>query len=392
MVQHRCLRRAASVVGVALTLVIAGCGLESDPLAFNDPDESGSVVETPDLVEGDASGADDDASTATSEPELGPEDEAGGSDELGAAPPVPTGPTAPLTGQPVDDPALASRSALAIKIDNHVSARPQWGLLDADIVFDYRAEGVTRFMAVYHSQLPETIGPVRSSRTSDFDLLTALGTPLYASSGGNDIVMSRLRSVDAVAVTDQTESAYYRTSGRPAPHNLVVDPRDLYAAATGDGHQGAPPPAWFEFRNAEGASAEVARGAAVSTAEVEIDFTGSPTVRFEWDAAQTGWIRLQDGQLHVAAESGEPLAPRNVVIMVTDYRTSSADAASPELVSVGSGAAYALVDGRVIEGTWSRLSPADTPTLTDLDDEQIVLAPGQTWVLFPQPGQVTIFD
>ena len=160
-------------------------------------------------------------------------------------PPLPAlGPVAPLTGLP----ALAAdvaRSAMVIKVDNHPRARPQTGLDQADIVFDLRAEGITRFAAVFQSNIPEPVGPVRSSRTSDFDLLRGFDTPIYGSSGGNDHVTNGLRGLPIVELTNRTRNEYFRDFSRPAPHNLYINGSDLYDLAPTDLPNPQP---WFEYR------------------------------------------------------------------------------------------------------------------------------------------------
>ena len=93
---------------------------------------------------------------------------------------VAPGPPAPLTGLPVADEAAAKRPALILKIDNSDgpgcpdTARPQIGLNQADIVIEELVEGITRFMAVFQSNIPDTVGPIRSARSSDVDLLHSL--------------------------------------------------------------------------------------------------------------------------------------------------------------------------------------------------------------------------
>ncbi len=354
---------------------------------------------------------------------------------------------APLTGEVTDVGTDLTRPALVVKIDNHPDARPQTGLELADIVFDLRAEGVTRFTAVFHSAIPDPVGPVRSSRTSDFDLLWGFNNPLYASSGGNDYVMGALAGVDAIAVTNHSRPEYFRDGSRPAPHNLYVDGTDLYALAPEDGTE--PPFPWFDYRGADGAPAEVGDPATTANGDttveipastdddeppsdddpsstdgadgtdpaadgvaddgadddevgddevevavgepvpgpVTIAFREGPTVGFTWDEATQGWPRTQNGEPHVTV-GGDQLAPANVVIMVTSYVRSPADAASPELVSTGSGDLIVLTDGHVITGTWERPEADQAPTLADDDGRPIVLMPGQTWVLYPEAGQV----
>jgi Protein of unknown function (DUF3048) N-terminal domain/Protein of unknown function (DUF3048) C-terminal domain len=292
------------------------------------------------------------------------------------------GPVAPLTGLPATGDVDLSRPALVLKIDNRAEARPQIGIDQADMVFDVRAEGVTRFMAVFHSQTPNPAGPVRSSRTSDFDLLRGFDHPLYGSSGGNDFVMQALKSVPAQAVTNFTRTEYYRDRKRPPPHNLMIDANKLYALA---GDQVQTPKPWFAFRLATEA---LPPSAVAATGPVKIAFTDGPTAGYTWDESVKGWLRTQDGAAHTVAGGGQ-LAPANVVVLETTYKTSPADATSPEVVSVGKGKAFVLTAGRIITGTWSRPTAEDKPTLLDTAGTPIALTPGQTWVELPQAGQTS---
>ena len=298
--------------------------------------------------------------------------------------PVDIGPLAPFTGLPADQELLA-RSALIIKIDNHPSARPQTGLEMADIVFDIRAEGVTRFAAVFHSELPEPVGPVRSSRTSDFDILRGFDTPVYGSSGANNYVARGLRELPIVELTNRTRNEYFRDFSRPAPHNLFVDAPVLLGLAP----DGLPrPQAWFDYRSEnEGLPATAER----AIGPVEVAFTGSPVVSHVWDDRAGGWFRTQDGRPHLTSD-GDQLAPENVVIMVTDYSVSPADATSPEVRSTGTGELVVLTDGHIVEGTWSRPEPTDKPLLADSAGQEISLTPGKTWVLMAEVDQVSFTE
>lgn len=290
------------------------------------------------------------------------------------------GPIAPFTGLPIDRDAV-DRPALMVKIDNHPRARPQTGLDQADIVFDLRAEGITRFAAVFQSRLPDPVGPVRSSRTSDFDLLRGFDNPLYASSGGNDYVANGLRSLPIVELTNRTRNEYFRDFSRPPPHNLYVNTSDLYALAPDDLPRPRP---WFRYRSPDD---ELPPSAQPAAGPVTIAFTGSPLVTHEWDEAVGGWLRTQDGAPHLTVD-GDQLAPENVLIFVTDYSTSPADPISPEVRSTGGGPLVVLTAGHVVFGTWERPTAEDKPVLLDTDGDPIALTPGRTWVLMPEEGQV----
>lgn len=292
----------------------------------------------------------------------------------------PVGPVAPMTGLAVDE--EISRPALVIKIDNHPNARPQWGINNADIVYEEVVEGnITRFAAVFHSTDASPVGPVRSARTSDFDLLTDKNTPLFANSGGNPTVLSMLRSVDTISVNvNALPNLYFRERSRRAPHNLMTSTADLISAR---GDDGGIPPAMFEYRSA-GAELD---SSAVPATGVDIAY-GGHNVSYDWDEEVGGWARTQNGTPHTDVD-GVRVAPPNVVVQVISYGRSPADAASPEAILVGEGDAFVFTDGHVIEARWSRPSKTDVTTFTTLDGDPIALTPGRTWVALPRVGQVT---
>lgn len=254
------------------------------------------------------------------------------------------------------------------------------------MVFDVRAEGVTRFAAVFHSVIPDPVGPVRSSRTSDFDLLRGLDNPLYASSGGNAYVARNLRTLPIVELTNLTRTEYFRDFSRPAPHNLYVNGSDLYELAPDDLPEPQP---WFDYRRS--GNDDPPSTATTMTGPVTIAYTGSPTVTHTWDPSVKGWLRTQDSNPHTTA-GGDQLAPENVVIMVTDYSTSPADAISPEVRSTGSGPVVVLTNGWAVAGTWDRPTAEDKPTLLDSGGDPILVTPGRTWILMPEPGQISFPD
>ncbi|MEO0495128.1 MAG: DUF3048 domain-containing protein, partial [Actinomycetota bacterium] len=107
--------------------------------------------------------------------------------------------TALLTGLTTFD--AQARPALAVKIDNVTAARPQAGINQADIVYVEEVEGgLTRLAAVFHSVTPDQVGPIRSMRTGDFDLLGQFNSPLFSNSGGNRVARQLLRQSTLVDV------------------------------------------------------------------------------------------------------------------------------------------------------------------------------------------------
>ena len=298
-----------------------------------------------------------------------------------AAKEEPKGPPAPLTGLPLADPAALTRPALVVKIDNSDgkdcanTSRPQLGINDADVVFEIFVEGITRFAAVFQSKMPETVGPIRSARSTDVDILPSLKKPLFAWSGNNANVASDLRKIRDSYVNVGYEASpwsnrYYRVSeGRCLPHNLFVNPPDLADAAPA----GAAPEPLFARK---AAAAPLPEGQGVSTEGVR--FSAGHDVTFKWNAVTKQWERSQNGTPHVDSDD-KVLATDNLVVLAVVYKQSSTPG-SLQAVSVGQGKAFVYMQGKVIEGSWQR-GAADEPwALTDGEGRPIELNPGRTWV------------
>jgi hypothetical protein len=292
----------------------------------------------------------------------------------------------PLSGIATRSPV--DRPALAVKIDNVSAALPQTGIEDADLVVEEMVEGsLTRLVAVFHQRMPSTVGPVRSIRTTDIDVLEALGRPLLAASGANGGVLDEVADAALVNVNALVVGgAYFRSRNRSAPHNLYARTANLLAADQG---RGGRPPQLFAYRQAPAGAGEGASDGVGSVAEgVDINF-GSTQVGFRWAATDRGWRRTQNGRPHLTAAGGQ-LSPRNVVVLEVAYTPSVVDARSPEAQTVGTGRAWAFTDGRVVTGSWHRASSEDPFDLRDDGDQVIELTPGTTFMELAPPGSVTI--
>ncbi|MFT5200851.1 MAG: hypothetical protein ACI9C1_000216 [Candidatus Aldehydirespiratoraceae bacterium] len=286
-----------------------------------------------------------------------------------------------LTGQSTfDDP---TRPALAVKIDNVPAARPQAGINQADIVFVEEVEGgLTRLAAVFHSEGAEAVGPVRSMRTGDFDLLAQLNGPLFANSGGNRGSRAQLKNSSLVDVSVNVfSSSYYRDSGRRAPHNLITNAFNLWSL--GRNLEGAATPSpFFQFRTAS----QPLPSGAQSINGVSIDY-GSTRVEYSWNGS--GWDRTQDGQPTVDAD-GVRVAPTTVVVQFTDYIPSSADARSPEAVTIADGTAWVLTAGQLVPVAWNREALAEqTKYRIPGSGNEVAILPGKIWIELPRPGEAS---
>lgn len=300
-------------------------------------------------------------------------------------------PLAPLTGLPDKSGVVTKRPALSVKIDNAPKARPQSGLDVADVVFEEVVEGgATRFIAVFHSAAPETVGPIRSVRPMDPNIVTALGG-LVAYSGGIPEYVALMRRAPVQDVNiDVATSAYRWDRGRPKPHDLFASPDGLWAMAKE--RFAAPPQPLFEYR------APGVRGVPEVNEEpfgeadapsLRIPYSQLASAAYDWDAASGTWKRAQDGAPHTAA-SGARIAPQNLVVQFVKTRrlgkVDRSGTAVTESIVVGEGDAWVLSGGRVAKGRWSKPDPVSPTRYTDAAGNPVKFAPGRTWVHYAPVG------
>ncbi|WP_079142388.1 DUF3048 domain-containing protein [Streptomyces sp. LUP30] len=263
---------------------------------------------------------------------------------------------------------------LAVKIDNAPDARPQTGLDSADVVYAEQVEGgLSRLMAVYASRLPKAVGPVRSARESDLELLRQFERPVLAYSGAQSKLLPLIDRAPLDAVTPGKKSdAYFRGGERPAPHNLYLRPSRLLPAAPGKGALTT----GFRFGPApSGGRAETSRTVRYPAA----GFT------FAWSASRARWLVSTDGRPTVATD-GQRLAPATVVVQYVRVRASRfhdfLGNNTPYTQTVGSGKAEVLRGGRAYDVNWKRAKAEDGTEFTAADGRPVAFAEGQVWVVF----------
>ncbi|CAL9387188.1 DUF3048 domain-containing protein [Streptomyces sp. enrichment culture] len=270
--------------------------------------------------------------------------------------------------------APASGPVLAVKVDNVRAARPQTGLEDADVVYAEPVEaGLSRLMAIYATKLPESVGPVRSARESDLELLGQFDQPVLAFSGAQSKLLPLIDKAPLRAEpADEDSAAYARDPNRQAPHNLYLRPDELLRKPSG----AAALTTGFTYGKAP------AGGHAESSHTVRYP---SASFTFTWSDSRDRWLVAMDGSPARTTDGGR-LAPATVVVQHVTVRESAfrdfRGSNSPYVESVGSGQAEVLRDGRAYDATWKRGAAEDGTTFTTEDGKPLHFAEGQVWVVF----------
>ena len=267
---------------------------------------------------------------------------------------------------------------LAVKIDDTNAAHPQIGLEDADVVYIEQVEGgVTRLAAIFSSVIPERIGPIRSARISDIDILAQYGRVAFAFSGAQKKLLpvidaANLQNLGAQA---QPPSIYTTDPNRVPPFAMVLRADLLMAKVVEKNYQ-------ITTAHNVGWSFGDAPQGGKPTESVIMHW---PAARYSaaWSESQSRWLLSHNSESDVS-ESGIVLGPTTLVIQMvsitdSEYR-DKVGGITPFSQTVGNGRGFILRDGKTFNALWSRASEGVGTTWTSSDGKEIKFAPGQIWV------------
>jgi hypothetical protein len=238
------------------------------------------------------------------------------------------------------------------------------------------------------------VGPIRSARSTDINLLAPLYHPLFSYSGANRDFKQLVRASSMIDVgVENFPGKYFRGGGKPAPHNLMSNTTWLHELAAKDAQ--APPPL-FSYRGAGTRPSEPeARPVSRVSATWTYQGRGRTGVSYDWDTAANGWTRIMNGSLHVDS-AGRKVTPTNVIIQFvtyhdTGYRDSSG-AEVPEADVIGSGDGWFLSAGYLAPIRWEKRDKDEVTIFRGKDGRYARLLPGRTWVELVPVGQGNATD
>lgn len=306
-----------------------------------------------------------------------------------------------LTGQLFPDEESRNRRALIVKISNYPPlVRPQTGLNRADVVFEYEVEGgVTRFAAIFRSDIPERVGSVRSARLLDLELVRMYNA-LLAYSGTSEPIQNIIRNLDYSFLFftplwgDNCENAGFCRdqeridAGYPLEHTMFLNPTVLYDLATRRNVNAGYPARGFAFSIFPDPNGRTAN-------DIDISWYGQIEARWQWDPQADRYVRYTDGVPHLDAGDGEQLWIDNLVVIEVphddqppifpegaNYLSTDIQLRAPEGEEFGQGRAFLLRDGVWYEGYWRRRGSeaGDALLLLYGNNRPMMMKPGRTWV------------
>ncbi|MGV3488480.1 MAG: DUF3048 domain-containing protein [Tuberibacillus sp.] len=280
--------------------------------------------------------------------------------------------TYPLTGLPAKD-GVINRRVIGVMVNNHSLARPQSGLHKADIVYEVLAEGqITRFLAIFQSQPPDVIGPVRSARPYYIELNNGYGG-IYIAHGWSPQAQTILKS----GVTDYIQGLFYdgtlfkRASFRKAPHNSYIPYENVIKGAKEKGYdvtQNVQPLTFLtkkEVKNIPGEDVQ----------KVTVTYSKDNIVSYVYHPDDGLFYRQINGEQAADRETKTPLTAANVFIVSAKH--SFIDGYRREIDLTSGGPAYLLQKGKLQEVEWKNVNDRILPYK---DGQPMKLVPGTTWI------------
>ncbi len=280
----------------------------------------------------------------------------------------------PLTGMVTKK--EPDQRAIAVMINNHPKARPQSGLNKADIVYEILAEGdITRFLAVFQSEKPGKIGPVRSARDYYIKLAKGLNA-LYIAHGYSPEAKKMLNNhyIDNLNGIVYDGTLFQRSKARKAPHNSYITYENILKGAKQKKYsmKGLPPS--FQFLTDD--ESKAIKGNEANSLKITYSNGGISDSKFEYDAALGKYKRFSGGNQTADLETNDPILVDNIFIIETVHRfIDSYGRRDVDLTSGGKG--YLLQKGKVNEVNWENRDGLIVPLK---NGEEVRMVPGKTWV------------
>jgi hypothetical protein len=272
----------------------------------------------------------------------------------------------------------ADGPVLVVKVDDTAQAHPQIGLDKADLVYIEEVEGgLTRLAAVFSSEIPTQVGPVRSARISDIDLLSQYGHVAFAYSGAQTKMLPVIAAANLENFGAQRESPtiYTRDESRFAPVNLILR-ADLLVSKIKDQAVSI-----ASSKNMGWTFGPAPRGGQ-AILSVKLTWPAN-TYGASWSPTESRWLLVHSNSPDLAAD-GSQLGPTTLVIQTVSITPSrfhdKFGGVTPFSATIGAGTGYILRNGFAFAAKWSRPDATSGTTWTLPDGTPIPFAGGQIWV------------
>ena len=283
----------------------------------------------------------------------------------------------PFTGERIAE--ETTMRPVLVTINNHPQARPQSGLAQADVVYEMLAEGdVTRFLALFQSEIPETIGPIRSARSYFIDIAKGLDA-FYIAHGYSPEAKTMLDQhvVDHMNGMQYDGTYFKRSSERKAPHNSYISGENLLAGAEKVGtsilYQKKVSYPFYEAQD------NVKIGLQAKNLAINYSNSGSFNSEYKYNEETNRYTKYAAGTETIDYDTKESILIANVLFFEMPHRVIDNEGRRSIDISA-SGKAYLFQAGTMREVQWKNQD--GLLIAVEADGSGVQLVPGKTWVHF----------
>lgn len=280
-----------------------------------------------------------------------------------------------LTGLPVEE-AVMSKRPIAVMIDNHIGARPQSGLADAEVVFEILAEGnITRYMAILQETDLNSIGPVRSARPYFIDKALEFDA-LYVHVGGSLAALSDISEFNMADIDGMNRGSdtFWRVNHKKIPHNMYTSTKALRDAAKRSGYRTN-----FDVEFAAFSKEEQSFQNAEDLESIRFGFSRYYKPSFVYNAESKMYDRLVKDTPQLEEFSSEAISTKNIIVLKMNTKVIDNEGRL-SIDTVGSGSGYYISCGKKVDIDWAKESRKGKTVYTR-NGEELMLNPGNTWIV-----------
>lgn len=270
----------------------------------------------------------------------------------------------PLTGEMVSK----VQNLTAVMVNNHGKARPQTGLIDADIVYELEMEGlITRFFALFYGDPPKHVGPVRSARPYTLALAKEWDA-YFVHVGGSDEAFALVEKWGIRDIDDtHGHPGFWLDETRKRPHNTYINLERALRGKDGNGK-------FKEWNFVDGYDN------VPDYKEIKLKYSKYNRIKYAWDNQEKKYERYINGYKHIDRISGRQITAKNIIIQYAKHTYSGDKEKHIEIDIIGKGKAEYFLGGKYFEGTWEKKSLAAPTRFYDKDGNHIKPVKGNTWI------------
>ena len=280
---------------------------------------------------------------------------------------------------------LKQRRPVAVMINNHVEARPQSGLNSSDVVFEALAEsGITRFLAIFWSEAPKKVGPIRSARQYYLEWLSPYD-PLYIYDGCADtdnpktdacgnVYAYKIKKIATIGAWRWNDGVRY------APHNEYSSLFSAWEYAEEKNWDSFPDVEGWKFKKDAKVEERGSKSKVKITFHERINNGGVYDSVWTYDSKKNIFLKETGGRVHIDQESNTQVYAKNLILQEVEYTPAYDDKGRIILTTIDEGKATYLFDGKITTGKWKKTARTDRTTYYDSSGNEMIFNRGRVWI------------